>query len=78
MALYFEKPEINTKFNLRTLKLTNILTYLQTYKRKTYMLPRIHDPSSCYGSHPVHNVISTFPTSSLLIALSLKFQSSKI
>jgi len=33
--------------------------------------PKNRDTSSCYGSHPVHDVISTFPASLLLIALSL-------
>ena len=77
MALYFEKPEINTKFNLRTLILTKIWHIYKLIREKLTCSQESMIPALAMV-HLVHNVISTFPTFSLLIALSLKFQSSKI
>ena len=45
---------------------------LSTIETCSYLLPRVSDTNSDNGSHPMHDIVPTFPTTLLLVALSLK------
>jgi len=45
---------------------------LSTISTCSYLVPRVTDTNSGYGPHPMHHIVSTFPTTLLLVAFSLK------
>jgi len=50
----------------------NLEIILSTIYTFSNLVPRVSDTNLGYGSYPMHDVVSTFPTSLLLVTLSLK------